>query len=104
MVERKLRSIQINGKVSYVHGSGDLIVLTWPCRPEQINRFGAIPIKISVAFFKEMERKHSEFMWGVLTLNCRNRLEVGKKETAGGLTPLAFKTRYEATVIQTVRH
>lgn len=104
MAERKLRNIQINGKVSCAHGLGDLIVLIWPCRPKQINRFGAIPIKISVAVFKEMERKHSEFRWGVLTLNCRNRLEVGKKETAGGLTPLAFKTRYEATVIQTVRH
>lgn len=73
-----------------------------PCCPKQINRFRAILVKISVAFFKETERKHSKFTWGILTLNCQNNLEVGKKETAEGLTPLDFKTRYKATVIKTV--
>ena len=67
--------------------------------PNAIYRFNAIPIKLQMAFFTELEQKFSQFIWKK-TLNNQSRLE---KEDWNWRNQLPdFRLYYKATVIQTV--
>ena len=65
-----------------------------------IYRFNAIPIKLPMAFFTELEQKISQFVWKHKTPNRQSNLEKEKRSYRNKL--LDFRLYYKATVIKTV--